>query len=52
MNTCTENRLIPTRLVFGTPLGEKLSKKWVIDYGYTNSLGEDCALLICKTSEL
>lgn len=50
-NNTTENRLIPITLLTDS-LIERLLEKWVVDFGYTNSLNDDCALLICKQSEL
>ena len=50
MTETTENRLIQTKLLNSQVLS--MLDDWVIDYGYTDSLGNDCALLICKKAEL
>lgn len=58
-----ENRLIPLDFLLDrkcedgywitTDICERLRKKWHIDFGgYTNSLGRDCALLVCKLADL
>lgn len=53
MKTTTENRLITfSVLKKNSDLLRKLEEKWVVDYGYDNSLGMDSALLVCKKSEL
>ena len=53
MKTTNENRLITLSALNKKPdLLLKLEEKWVVDYGYDNSLGMDSALLVCKKSEL
>ena len=56
MKSVGENRLIPIDYILRdgklTNLARDLSKKWIIDFGYTNALNQDCALLLCKVWEL
>jgi len=46
-----ESRLIPIRLINNNII-QRLRKKWVIEYGYTSSLSEDCILILCLISDL
>lgn len=52
------NRLVPENLLRDkytrdlNYLFYRLSKRWVMDSGYTNALGQECVLLLCKIEDL
>jgi len=56
MNTPRQNRFIQTKFILDglefTPLAERLVKKWCLDGGYTDALGNDAVLLVCLRAEL